>query len=53
MRAYLEEVFIEGLVLLDSGEWLFQQLDESLPGGGIHREYRPSGLWRVALPAAG
>jgi hypothetical protein len=28
MRVYLEKVFIEGLVLLDSGECLLQQLDE-------------------------
>ncbi len=51
--AYLEEVFIEGLVLLDSGECLLQQLDESLPGEGIHRGSRPSGLWRVPAPATG
>jgi hypothetical protein len=42
MRAYLEEEFIENTVLLDSGEWLFQQLDESLPGGAIRKESQPS-----------
>jgi hypothetical protein len=36
MRAYLEEVFIEGLVLLDSGECLLQQLDESNSLGHLH-----------------
>jgi hypothetical protein len=36
MRAYLEEVFIEGLVLLDSGECLLQQLNESSGLGHLH-----------------
>jgi hypothetical protein len=36
MRAYLEEVFIKGLVLLDSGERLLQQLDESSGLGHLH-----------------
>jgi hypothetical protein len=50
----LDESLPEGsIVLLDSGERLLQQLYESLPGGGIHRGSRPSGLWRVPAPAAG
>jgi hypothetical protein len=36
MRAYLEEVFIEGLVLLDSGKCLLQQLDYSSGLGHLH-----------------
>jgi hypothetical protein len=42
--SFLEGVFIEGPVLLDSGERLLQQLEESLPGGDIHKESHPSEL---------